>query len=148
MYCTFCNVYWVESPNHSTYFTSCFGPMGRLAMAASPPIMPTLSWMGTPVSMAAHAVRNGGEMCVYIYSFVFILLFERLLRWPQSFGWPNCRPTKLHDRPQPSTQGWAVIIHVQGGCLSARTAQNHPMYLFLHLLLRQKGFQRLHLFSC
>lgn len=48
--------------------------MGTLAIAASPPIMPTLNVDSRSIhsiSMAAHAVRNGGEMCVYIYSFVF-----------------------------------------------------------------------------
>ena len=56
----FCNVIWVDSTNHSTDWwvhfllllpncTSCFALMGTLAMAASPPIMPSSTSMGPPV---------------------------------------------------------------------------------------------------
>jgi hypothetical protein len=81
-------------------------------------------------------VRLDLLICIYLAIWTVVTV-TAVIWWPKA-PWPS----------QPSTQGWAVISHVQGGCLSARTAQNHPMYLFLQLLLRQKGFQRLHLFPC
>lgn len=65
--------------------TSCFAPIGTLALVASPLIIPSLTWMEIPVLFIiflwqAHEIRSRGKgnMCV----------FECVLRRPQSFGWP------------------------------------------------------------
>lgn len=46
-----------------------------------------------PAAAPADAVRSGGHL--------LLLLFEWILRWPQSLGWPITRHSKFHDRDSP-----------------------------------------------
>ena len=81
-------------------FASCFAPMGILAMGASPPILPSLTWMGTPILFILflwnHMQPGAEEMIkcswnIYEIGFgsgsllwVLPIWLQGDLHWPQS----------------------------------------------------------------
>ena len=112
-----CNVSWVESTNHSTYFTLYSCP---------PNIMPSLTWLGMPVLYIQFLWQHmqfvaERRKCVVTFFSIIIII---IILWFNFFGYSNsyygevviwlsnyCHP-KFHDHPQPYTRPmtWTVEI--------------------------------------